>query len=75
MGPRSVKGSKGLESHPVGGINLITEGGDIVVQFEYEGTWYEAIREVADGPISHCLHANGIKAIIQGEDSEAMEHG
>jgi hypothetical protein len=59
-----MKGSAGIESHPVGGISLETDGGDLVVKFEYDGKWYEGFREVNDGPISHTLHANGIKSII-----------
>lgn len=59
-----MKGSAGIENHPVGGISLETEGGDLVVKFEYNGKWYVAFREVNDGPIFHTLHANGIQGII-----------
>lgn len=62
-----MKGSAGIESHPVGGISLETDGGDLVLKFEYEGKWYEGFREVNDGegPIFHTLHANGIQSIIE----------
>lgn len=61
-----MKGSAGIENHPVGGISLVTDGTDLVVLFEFDGKWYEGFREVNDGgPIHHTLHANGIKSIIE----------
>lgn len=46
----------------VRGIYLKREGDDIVVlAWMPDNTYREVIRERAEGPISHCVHANGIK--------------
>jgi hypothetical protein len=63
-----VKGSAGVESYPVGGIELRSEGDDLVVRFEHDGKWYEAFREGREGPIHHTFHANGIKTRIEGKE-------
>lgn len=63
-----MKGESGVDSYPVGGIELRTEGDDLVVRFEHNGEWYEGFREGREGPIGHCLHANGIKALVEGEE-------
>jgi len=62
-----MKGSAGVEYHPVGGIELRSEGNELVVSFEHDGEWYEAFRENREGPIHHTFHANGIKGLVEGE--------
>ena len=64
-----MKGSKGVESYPVGGIELCREVNEWVVRFEVDGKWYEAFREGIEGPVHHTIHANGIKALVEGEGS------
>src|SRR5260221_12948153 len=66
----NVKGSKGVESYPVGGIELKTEDHEWVVSFEVDGEWYEAFRENTAGPIHHTIHANGIKALVEGREGK-----
>ena len=49
----------------VRGINLVRRGADVVVELWLDdGTYREVIRERADGPISHCVHAAGIVAAV-----------
>lgn len=44
------------------GILLTKVGDDIVVEaWMPDGTYREVIRERAEGPISHCVHAGGIR--------------
>lgn len=62
-----MKGSTGTEDFPVGGIELRSEGDDLVVSFEHDGEWFEAFREGREGPMNHCVHANGIKEIAEGK--------
>ena len=43
------------------GILLTRDGDHIIVEaWMPDGTYREVIRERADGPISHCVHAGGI---------------
>lgn len=67
-----MKGSKGVESVPVGAISLATEGDSLVVSVEHDGEQYEIIREPwerrpDDGEIYHSVTANGLAAIYDGE--------
>ncbi|MFD3532002.1 hypothetical protein [Streptomyces sp. NPDC058664] len=67
-----MKGSCGIENVPVGAVTLMTDGGDLVVTVEHDGTHYEAIRTVwpsgpDDGSIYHSMTANGLDAIFSGK--------
>ncbi len=51
-----------METIEILGINLVRMGNDIVVEaWMPDGTYREVIRERIEGPISHCVHATGIK--------------
>lgn len=66
-----MKGSKGIETVPVGAVSLATDGDNLVVSVEHDGVQYEAIREPwpfgsEDGQIYHSVTANGLDAIYKG---------
>jgi hypothetical protein len=46
----------------VSGIWLAREGEYIIVRAEVDGVWVEVIREHHDGPFSHIVEDNGIRA-------------
>lgn len=67
-----MKGSKDIENVPVGAVSLATEGDNLVVSVEHEGSRYEIIREPYvrrddDGEIYHSVTANGLSAVFDGE--------
>jgi hypothetical protein len=67
-----MKGSKGIESVPVGAATLATDGGSLVVSVEHDGALHEVIREPwpfepNDGQIYHSVTANGLTAIFDKE--------
>jgi hypothetical protein len=52
----------GLQSIAVDGIWLRREGEYAVVLAELDGKWVEVIREHVEGPFSHIVEPDGIKA-------------
>jgi len=56
--------SNGTVNFPieVSGIWLVREGEYIIVRAEVNGAWVEVIREYHDGPFSHIVEDNGIRA-------------
>lgn len=67
-----MKGSKGVETVPVGAITLATEGDALVVSVEHDGQQYEIIREPwphspDQGEIYHSVTANGLASIYDGK--------
>lgn len=56
-----------IQTVEVAGINLRRDGDHIVVEaWMPDGSYVEVIRERAEGPISHCVHAGGILAAQDG---------
>jgi hypothetical protein len=50
-----------METVEIRGISLTKQGDHIVVEvWMPDGSYHEVIRERAEGPISHCVHAAGI---------------
>lgn len=67
-----MKGSKDIEYVSVGAVTLATEGNDLVVSVEHDGSRYEVIRTLFvrhedDGEIYHSVMANGLAAIFDGQ--------
>lgn len=67
-----MKGSKGIESVPVGAVTLYTEGDALIVSVEHDGRRVEILREPwafapEDGQIYHSVTANGLSALFEGE--------
>ena len=67
-----MKGSKGVESVPVGAITLATDGDELVVSVEHDGDHYDVIRVPCqrasdEGEIYHSVTANGLASIYDGE--------
>ena len=55
-----------IETTEIRGIWLQREGDHITVQvWMPDGSYHEVIREHAEGPISHCVHAAGIRRAIE----------
>ena len=52
---------KAREREKITAIWLRQEGKDIVVLFEREGKWYQAIREYEGTAFSHIIEAGGIR--------------
>jgi len=53
----------------VRGIWLRREGDHAVVLAEVDGEWVEVIREHVDGPFSHIVEPNGIRAKASSTES------
>jgi hypothetical protein len=56
----SQEQAKKLHQVSIEGIWLMAEGDHIVVYVERDGVWYEAIRELAGYPFSHCITSHGL---------------
>lgn len=47
-------------SHDVTGIMLRTSGNQVIVEAEIDGKWWEVIRDINEGPISHIVEPAGM---------------
>lgn len=54
-----------INGFPIHGIELKTEGDDLVVSIYKGGKYIEVIRERREGPISHHVTAFGISAKVE----------